>query len=393
MRTLGEEIAVLDGLDDLGTLDGQSGYRSRVNVLDPTEGANYTGGSDWSPGMPLVMSNAGLADADLAAFAVQTGMPRPAGEQRPRFNVLDPSEGADYTGGSNWTAGMPLVLSNAGLAEDRYSDGTYDGMPLSADFDEHYGSTMDTLEGNFSSRVNVLDPTEGANYTGGSDWTPGMPLVMSNAGLAGVLLGRTAQMPAIELQQILAAAGAKITVNGVWDTSSVRAVKSWAEKVEGAAVTSRELNQNIRPYAGGKMVLVNTVLLSKTMEKISPSSLGGLASFDAVPDTVLRALSNRVVSVPRAAGVVRGAGQSPLRQARRKVDAAVSSMTRPGVTAAQWATFKMQLDGSLKELAKIRAARGVIVQKASPNMARGMIRNAERSPVAQAIRALGRRTA
>jgi hypothetical protein len=186
MRTLGEEIAVLDGLDDLGTLDGQSGYRSRVNVLDPTEGANYTGGSDWSPGMPLVMSNAGLADADLAAFAVQTGMPRPAGEQRPRFNVLDPSEGADYTGGSNWTAGMPLVLSNAGLAEDRYSDGTYDGMPLSADFDEHYGSTMDTLEGNFSSRVNVLDPTEGANYTGGSDWTPGMPLVMSNAGLAGL---------------------------------------------------------------------------------------------------------------------------------------------------------------------------------------------------------------
>jgi hypothetical protein len=186
MRTLGEEIAVLDGLDDLGTLDGQSGYRSRVNVLDPTEGANYTGGSDWSPGMPLVMSNAGLADADLAAFAVQTGMPRPAGEQRPRFNVLDPSEGADYTGGSNWTAGMPLVLSNAGLAEDRYSDGTYDGMPLSADFDEHYGSTMDTLEGNFSSRVNVLDPTEGANYTGGSDWSPGMPLVMSNAGLAGL---------------------------------------------------------------------------------------------------------------------------------------------------------------------------------------------------------------
>jgi len=186
MRTLGEEIAVLDGLDDLGTLDGQSGYRSRVNVLDPTEGANYTGGSDWSPGMPLVMSNAGLADADLAAFSVQTGMPRPAGEQRPRFNVLDPSEGADYTGGSNWTAGMPLVLSNAGLAADSYADGTYDGMPLSADFDEHYGSSMDTLEGNFSSRVNVLDPTEGANYTGGSDWTPGMPLVMSNAGLAGL---------------------------------------------------------------------------------------------------------------------------------------------------------------------------------------------------------------
>jgi hypothetical protein len=81
---------------------------------------------------------------------------------------------------------MPLVLSNAGLAADSYADGTYDGMPLSADFDEHYGSSMDTLEGNFSSRVNVLDPTEGANYTGGSDWTPGMPLVMSNAGLAGL---------------------------------------------------------------------------------------------------------------------------------------------------------------------------------------------------------------
>jgi hypothetical protein len=205
--------------------------------------------------------------------------------------VIDPSEGADYTGGSNWTAGMPLVLSNAGLAADNYADGTYDGMPLSADFDEHYGSTMDTLEGNFNStegyttRQNVLDPTEGANYTGGSDWTPGMPLVMSNA---------------------------------------------------------------------------------------------GLAALDAVPDSVFKALSKRVAPGGSVPGIMRVAGQNPLRQARRMVDAAVSSLTRPGISAAQRSTLRAQLDATLSTLSKIRMARGNLIKNASPTIAANVMRAASK---------------
>jgi len=165
MRGLSEEIAVLDGLDDV------PGYRSRVNVIDPSEGANYGGGSDYYPGSPLVTSNSGLAGADddlLRGY-------------RSRVNVIDPSEGANYGGGSDYYPGSPLVTSNSGLA------GCYEGCGLN-DIDKAYGSTMEAvpMSQNYRSRVNVIDPSEGANYTGGSDYSPGMPLITSNSGLAGL---------------------------------------------------------------------------------------------------------------------------------------------------------------------------------------------------------------
>jgi hypothetical protein len=166
MRGLSDEIAVLDGLDAL------PGYQSRVNVIDPSEGANYGGGSDYYPGSPLVTSNSGLAGADDDLMRGYMS----------RTNVIDPSEGANYGGGSDYYPGGPLTPSNAGLA------GCYEGCGLN-DIDRAYGSTMEAApvsSPNYRSRVNVIDPSEGANYTGGSDYSPGMPLITSNSGLAGL---------------------------------------------------------------------------------------------------------------------------------------------------------------------------------------------------------------
>lgn len=116
-RHLGDEIAVLDGLDGhFGTgRSSPSRYVApfstvRRNVIDPSEGGTYGGGSSWAPGMPVMPSAVGLADADLQSIA--------SGVLPPRMNVIDPSGGALFTGGSSWTGGMPLTPSNAGLAGD-----------------------------------------------------------------------------------------------------------------------------------------------------------------------------------------------------------------------------------------------------------------------------------
>jgi hypothetical protein len=44
-----------------GTLHAAPGLQIRRNVIDPSDGALYTGGSSWVPGMPMVASSAGLA--------------------------------------------------------------------------------------------------------------------------------------------------------------------------------------------------------------------------------------------------------------------------------------------------------------------------------------------
>jgi hypothetical protein len=110
MRHLGDEIAVLDGLDGFGmTPSGPNAGRSspsryvspfasvRRNVVDPSEGGNYGGGSSWTPGMPVMPSAVGLADAELQSIA--------SGVLPPRMNVIDPSSGGNYGGGSSWTRG------------------------------------------------------------------------------------------------------------------------------------------------------------------------------------------------------------------------------------------------------------------------------------------------
>ncbi len=247
MGRLGEQIAVLDGFEDgSSTIDydtsesdgrigqmradaaqyaqvtarGPAGITAtrRTMVLDASGGANYMGGSTYAAGLPLLPSNAGLA-------AIPSVLP-------PKRNVIDPSGGANYSGGSSWTGGMPLTPSNAGLAASIIAGGYgRDGlgrMRRGLSGDEGYGRAglgapmagadsdlcgafasielgrMDPNDGrigqvpaavdqyarmvapNVLVKQNVIDPSGGANYTGGSDYAPGMPLIVSNAGLAGL---------------------------------------------------------------------------------------------------------------------------------------------------------------------------------------------------------------
>ncbi len=271
-----EEIAVLDGLFGLGAADGRIGrtpasgqeyarrrthnYETRRNVIDASEGANYSGGSSYAPRLPLLPSTIGLADADLMKKATTGVLP-------PRGHVIDPSGGANYSGGSSHASGMPLVVSGdpglaammrpesyddfaqldpsvpmikggygkAGLGAVTYAPGggsgygkagmgcvgcaptsraslgaghskghsPYAGIGL-AELDAAFGSTMEIEDGrigkrpasgreyasrvshNFETRSNVIDASEGANYSGGSSYAPRLPLLPSTVGLAGL---------------------------------------------------------------------------------------------------------------------------------------------------------------------------------------------------------------
>ena len=245
MGRLGEQIAVLDGLNgfedgsstidyDTSESDGRIGQMRadaaqyaqvtargpagiiatrRRNVIDASGGANYSGGSSYAPRLPLLPSSVGLA-----------GIPSVLPTKR---GVIDYSGGANYSGGSSWTSRLPLTPSNAGLAGSLISGG-YGREGLG---DEGYGraglgspmrgadsdlcgafasielgrlGAMDPNDGrigqnpaavdqyarmiapNVLVKQNVIDPSGGANYTGGSTYAPGMPLIVSNAGLAGL---------------------------------------------------------------------------------------------------------------------------------------------------------------------------------------------------------------
>ncbi len=234
MSGLGEQIAVLDGLSALDPNDGRIGQvRARVNqyarlvarnvlqkrnMIQASGGANYSGGSSYFPGGPLMPSSAGLA-------GMFGGFP---GVLPPRRNVIDPSGGANYGGAANYAPGMPLLPSTIGLAASLI-EGGYGRAGLGASLinggygraglgitgtstDEDLAAAAEAVEvarrldpsdgrtGQFRARVdeygrpvmpgvldrsNVLDPSEGANYGGGSSYFPGGPLTPSNSGLAG----------------------------------------------------------------------------------------------------------------------------------------------------------------------------------------------------------------
>jgi len=203
---LGDEIAVLEGLPDaysqMNVLDASAGANysggssfapglpllpssaglagdlpnayDQMNVLDASAGGNYSGGSSFAPGLPLLPSNAGLADSDLAErYGIAAGTLRPVAQ------VIDASGGANYSGGSSFAPGLPLLPSSAGLADH------YDGKPLE-DIDWYWGSTMGVDDGNAYGVTGVLDASAGANYSGGSSFAPGLPLLPSSVGLAGL---------------------------------------------------------------------------------------------------------------------------------------------------------------------------------------------------------------
>jgi hypothetical protein len=233
-RGLGDEIAVLDGLD-VSAMDGRIGqtpavphqYAKKVaynvqyrkGVIDPSEGALFSGGSSYAAGLPLLPSSVGLADAsalieggygraglgdnralieggygreglgyqgvpleatDMAfgsTIEIEDGRigrtpatgaeyaARKAYNVEMRRNVIDPSEGGNYGGGSSYAAGLPLMPSTVGLAD--------------ADIIE-YSRMTSVLPG----RKKVIDPGGGALYSGGSSYAPGLPLLPSSSGLA-----------------------------------------------------------------------------------------------------------------------------------------------------------------------------------------------------------------
>jgi hypothetical protein len=231
MSGLGEQIAVLDGLDALDPNDGRIGQRRaavtqyaqpkmpgvmfRRNVIDASEGGNYSGGSSYAQGLPLMPSSVGLA-------GIPSVLPT-------KQNVIDPSGGANYTGGSDWVPGLPLTVSSAGLA-DAFIRGGYGRAGLGAAYiDGGYGRAGLGQTGSASdedlaaateavatarainpedgrigqhqaqvdeygrpvmpgvlARSNVLDASEGANYSGGSSYAQGLPLMPSSVGLAGL---------------------------------------------------------------------------------------------------------------------------------------------------------------------------------------------------------------
>lgn len=232
--SLGEQIAVLDGLDAIDPTDGRLGQRqaavtqystpvmhgvlARRNVLDASEGANYSGGSAYARGLPLGPSSWGLAGLGNIPNVLPT-----------RRHVIDPSGGANYTGGSDWVPGLPLVASSAGLAAD-FIAGGYGRAGLGAGFiqggygraglgqtasaaDEDLAGAAEAIaaakainpeDGRIGQsraqvdeygrpimqgvlqRSNVLDASEGANYSGGSSYARGLPLMPSSVGLAGL---------------------------------------------------------------------------------------------------------------------------------------------------------------------------------------------------------------
>jgi hypothetical protein len=237
MSGLGEQIAVLDGLGALDPSDGRLGQqRARVaqyarqvrpnvlrrrHVLDASEGGNYSGGSSYAPGLPLLPSSVGLAGL--------RGLRAIPGVLPTRRHVIDYSGGAQYSGGSSYAPGLPLLPSSAGLAATLI-EGGYGraglGAPLiqggygraglgqtgsAADEDlaaaaeiVEVAKRLDPSDGRIGqrraqvdeygrrvmpgvlARSNVIDPSEGANYSGGSDYAPGMPLMPSSIGLAGL---------------------------------------------------------------------------------------------------------------------------------------------------------------------------------------------------------------
>jgi hypothetical protein len=267
MSGLGEQIAVLDGLAAMNPEDGRIGQQRaavtqyarakmpgvtyRTNVLDASEGANYSGGSSYAAGLPLGPSTWGLAGLDAGRGFIGPVPPQAwAGAAAPfvapymrrlpgmgnipsvlptRTHVIDFSGGANYSGGSSFVPGLPLLPSSTGLADAMISGG-YGRAGLGAPFiqggygraglgatgsyvDEDLAGAaeamevhrqMDANDGRIGqsrvavdeygkqimpgvlARSNVLDASEGANYSGGSSYAPRLPLLPSSVGLAGL---------------------------------------------------------------------------------------------------------------------------------------------------------------------------------------------------------------
>lgn len=209
------------------------GVLQKLNMIQASNGGNYAGGSSWYPGAPTMPASVGLADgygraglgdgygraglgdgygraglggctscagsmadADLsAAFEAYAPSPDDAdgriGQTRAfpneyarsggpgvliKNNMIQASGGANYMGGSSFAPEMPFMTSSIGLAGDA-------DMAADPELAAYMNATSSEYP-NVTYRNNVVDPSGGANYSGGSSFAPGMPLLVSSSGLA-----------------------------------------------------------------------------------------------------------------------------------------------------------------------------------------------------------------
>lgn len=181
MSGLREQIAVLDGLGDIPSV-----LPPRVNVIDPSGGVNYGGGSSYPGyGFPLLPSNAGLAALDdLSAAAAQA-------------YSTSASSGGNYSGGSTYPdVPFPLLSSTIGLAglPNKNVYASYSGGANYSGGSNYPDNTPTPVWAQASGLADLQaaaamvygSASGGANYSGGSTYPDvPFPLTSNNAGLAG----------------------------------------------------------------------------------------------------------------------------------------------------------------------------------------------------------------
>jgi hypothetical protein len=162
-RAMGDLVAILDGCHNCGMADAPAQY--------PGAGANRTGGSTYSPHLPLNPSNLdefmGLGDVGVLMDLMEA-------------DAQFPGAGGVRTGGSNYSPLLPLSPSNLasmfGDASPRFpgAGGVRTG---GSDY-----SPFLPLNPNGLADVAARFPGAGGVRTGGSDYSPQLPL--SPSGLA-----------------------------------------------------------------------------------------------------------------------------------------------------------------------------------------------------------------
>ena len=209
----GEQIAVLDGVS-----------------IDPSDGANYQGGSAYpdNAALPLLPSSNGLASFAMGDLMLAQAKVDQQRKRSVAAGSIDPSDGANYQGGSTYPdiAALPLLPSSNGLASYMAAFGAV-----------------------------TIDPSDGANYKGGSSYPDNapLPLLTSTVGLADAFLE---------------AVGAKkrISTSGDMLTDARRKLKATFDSLRGVMGNSRETTAN-RTKARNLYLRLGAILKKKVAAK------------------------------------------------------------------------------------------------------------------------------
>jgi hypothetical protein len=307
---LGEEIAVLDGLE-LGALP-QGVLPHRNNVIDPN-GGQYTGGNSYSPYVPMLPSSAGLAAVDMDLVQQMNVLSR---------RSFDPSDGGNRAGGSDYSPGLPLLPSSSGL------------------------SNLDAAGSGTSIRADIIDASEGGNYSGGSSYAEGLPLLPSSAGLAGMQFAEAdlmVQAGALKARRnvidpnegqytggssyspfvpMLPSSSGLAGLDAVPDGTMLKILKTPSQKGAFAKAASKgQLDQRKQALSQ------HQVALNKIKRGWSAMSLAQRSEKQAALESILTTMRNLAQSIDRIRGVRYGMLQNAA-QAPSGTSAAVASLMR-----------------------------------------------------------------